>query len=60
MFTGIIETVGTVKSLEQRGELARLEIDAPQICDGVRIGDSVAVNGGCLTITAFSGGLLEF
>ncbi len=60
MFTGIIETVGIVKSLEQRGELARLEIDAQEISDGVRIGDSVAVNGGCLTITAFSGGLFEF
>ncbi len=60
MFTGIIETVGRVASIEHRGELARLAVDAPEIADGVRIGDSVAVNGGCLTITSESGGRFEF
>ena len=60
MFTGIIETVGTVTSFERRGELALLGVDAPEISDGVRVGDSVAVNGGCLTITRESGGHFEF
>lgn len=60
MFTGIIETVGTVASIERQGELALLSVDAPGIAEGVHIGDSVAVNGGCLTITAESGGRFEF
>ncbi len=60
MFTGIVETVGTVASIEREGELARLAIDAPEIAEGVKIGDSVAVNGGCLTITKEAGGRFEF
>ena len=60
MFTGIVETVGTVASIERRGDLACLAVDAPEITEGARIGDSVAVNGGCLTITAQSGGRFEF
>jgi riboflavin synthase len=60
MFTGIIETVGTVASIERRGDVARLAVDAPAIASGVRVGDSVAVNGGCLTVTAESGGRFAF
>lgn len=60
MFTGIVETVGTVTSVEDQGDLARLCVDAPEISEGVRVGDSVAVNGGCLTITKESGGHFEF
>jgi riboflavin synthase len=51
LFTGIIETVGTVTSLARSGELARIEIEAPVIATGVRVGDSVAVSGACLTVT---------
>jgi riboflavin synthase len=60
MFTGIVETVGTVASLQRQGDLALLAVDAPEISEGVRVGDSVAVNGGCLTITKESGGRFEF
>ena len=60
MFTGIIETVGTVASIRRDGDLARLAIDAPSIVEGVRIGDSVAVNGGCLTVTAQQDGRFHF
>jgi riboflavin synthase len=60
MFTGIIEAVGRVALIESAGELARLAIDAPEIADGVRVGDSVAVNGGCLTVTAEERGCLHF
>jgi riboflavin synthase len=60
MFTGIVETVGTVASVTQRGDLALLAVDAPEISEGVRGGDSVAVCGGCLTITRESGGRFEF
>ena len=60
MFTGIIESVGRVARIEREGDLTRLAIDAPEIAEGLRIGDSVAVNGGCLTITRLEGGRLYF
>jgi riboflavin synthase len=49
MFTGIIEELGRVRSLEKRGEGARLVIEARAVMEGTREGDSVAVNGVCLT-----------
>ncbi len=60
MFTGIIETVGSVALVSARGETTRLSIDAPAIAAGVKIGDSVSVNGGCLTVIAGQEGLLTF
>ena len=51
MFTGLIESVGTVKVLEPRGsDAARLVIEAP-FADELSLGESVAVNGCCLTVT---------
>lgn len=52
MFTGIVETVGTVVTLEEKGDLLRLSVKAPEIASQVRLGDSVAVGGACLTIAA--------
>jgi riboflavin synthase len=49
MFTGIIEELGRVRSLEQRGEGVRLRVDARVVTDGTHEGDSIAVNGVCLT-----------
>ena len=49
MFTGIIEDVGTVRDIDDRGESMRLRIDSP-IIDGADHGDSVSVNGVCLTV----------
>lgn len=60
MFTGIIEAVGRIAGIERAGDLARLAIDAAEIVEGVRIGDSVAVNGCCLTVTRIEGGRLHF
>ena len=60
MFTGIVETVGEVAALEPRGELTRVAIEAPAVVEGVRVGDSVALNGACLTVTAVSGSRLDF
>ena len=60
MFTGIIETVGSVGAVAPHGDLFRIEIDAGPVAEGVRIGDSVAVNGGCLTVTAAAGERLTF
>jgi riboflavin synthase len=49
MFTGIIEELGRVRSFEKRGEGARLSIEARSVTEGTHEGDSIAVNGVCLT-----------
>lgn len=54
MFTGIVEEIGTVKKIV-RGQKAYLEIQADRIFSDIHIGDSIAVNGVCLTVTGFSG-----
>ncbi len=54
MFTGIVEEVGTLvvrEDLGAQGDAARLLIRAHRVLDGVRLGDSIAVNGVCLTVT---------
>jgi riboflavin synthase len=50
MFTGLIEEVGSVLGLHSTDRGTRLQIAAPRIAEGVRIGDSIAVNGCCLTV----------
>ncbi|WP_018922156.1 riboflavin synthase [Salsuginibacillus kocurii] len=54
MFTGIIEEMGTVKALERTGESFVFEVSAPKILEDAAIGDSIAVNGVCLTVTSFN------
>ena len=49
MFTGIIEELGRVREVEKRGEDARIIIEARLVTEGSRDGDSIAVNGVCLT-----------
>jgi riboflavin synthase len=49
MFTGIIEELGRVRSLERRGEGVRVRVEARVVSEGTREGDSIAVNGVCLT-----------
>jgi riboflavin synthase len=49
MFTGIIEELGSVRSIEERGENARIVINARVVTEGTHHGDSIAVNGVCLT-----------
>ncbi|MFD2092403.1 riboflavin synthase [Blastococcus deserti] len=51
MFTGIVEEVGTVVVREDRSDAAVLRIRARRVLDGVALGDSIAVNGVCLTVT---------
>ncbi|HME72304.1 MAG TPA: riboflavin synthase [Myxococcota bacterium] len=60
MFTGIVETVGKIVRLEQSGDLATIVVDAPTVSVGVKRGDSIAVNGACLTVTTIDGGRLTF
>jgi len=53
MFTGIIQAVGSIASLEQRSGDLRLGINTGKLpLDDVELGDSIAVNGICLTVTA--------
>ena len=49
MFTGIIEELGSVRSIEMRGENARMVIHANIVTEGTNHGDSISVNGVCLT-----------
>jgi riboflavin synthase len=49
LFTGIIEELGKVRSVELRGDNARIVIDAQLVIEGTNHGDSIAVNGVCLT-----------
>ena len=49
MFTGIIEELGSVRSVEPRGEDARIVIEARTVTEGATEGDSISVNGVCLT-----------
>ena len=49
MFTGLVREVGTVRSMVD----GRLTIDAPETARGVQLGDSVAIDGVCLTVVAF-------
>lgn len=51
MFTGIIETVGVIKNATTQSGVKTLKIEAPEITDDLSLGDSVAINGVCLTVT---------
>lgn len=55
MFTGIIEGVGTVKSIEKKGASGRITVEPDFSIDGTSPGDSIAINGACLTVDALSG-----
>ncbi len=52
MFTGIVEEVGTVVSLEKSGAGGRLVVDARKVLEGTQLGDSILVNGACLTVSS--------
>lgn len=55
MFTGIIEEVGHVKSLHRGAKSFTLEIEAEKVLEGTLVGDSIATNGVCLTVTSLTG-----
>lgn len=60
MFTGLVETTGEVAALEIAASSARLRIRAPAISREVRLGDSIAVNGCCLTAVAQDAETISF
>lgn len=55
MFTGIIEEVGQVKSLRRGARSFTLEVEASLVMEDTRVGDSIATNGVCLTVTSLTG-----
>ena len=60
MFSGIVEELGQVRSFSRRGNVTLIEIAAGEILEGVRIGDSIAVNGTCLTVVKVGKNILSF
>ncbi len=58
MFTGIVEAVGTLKALKKHGHGYEILVETPdsfKLKERVKLGDSIANNGVCLTVTAMSG-----
>ncbi len=55
MFTGIIEELGVVEGLEDQGDAVRLSVRGPLVTEDAALGDSIAVNGVCLTVAEHQG-----
>lgn len=53
MFTGLIEEVASIKSLEPRETNLKISITAKLVLEDIKLGDSIAINGVCLTVTDF-------
>lgn len=54
MFTGLVEEMGTVRRVQHAGDTYEMVIGATTVLDGVKLGDSISVNGVCLTVTEFT------
>lgn len=60
MFTGLVETMGRVVAIADQPPAKRFSIEAAAISEGVQIGDSISINGCCLTVVAIDDGTLDF
>jgi len=60
MFTGLIEDTGRVVAFDRKGEAGFLKVTTSLPLDTIALGDSLAINGACLTATAKGGGILTF
>jgi len=60
LFTGIVEEVGSVQEINRSSGKTRVKIKAINIVDDLRVGDSVMVNGACLTVTEVKGDAISF
>lgn len=60
MFTGIIEALGTVKAISRKGNIAVLSVQVDKPAEDAKVGESVAVNGVCLTIIKIEKDILSF
>ncbi len=56
MFTGIIEEIGTVRGIKRGNRSVVLEVQAKKILEDLKVGDSIATNGVCLTVISFANG----
>lgn len=54
MFTGLVEEVGKIKNMQRKGDFLTISVDCKSILDDVKLGDSIAINGVCLTVVEFS------
>jgi len=59
MFTGLVEELGTLESIKKGAKGAAVRIKAKKVLEGVKLGDSIAVDGVCLTVTDFSDSYFE-
>jgi riboflavin synthase len=55
LFTGLVEEVGTIDSVREEGEGITFSIRASAVLDGLAIGDSIAIDGACQTVTSLTG-----
>jgi riboflavin synthase len=55
MFTGIVEELGTVAAVEDQGDAIRLTVEASTVLEDAGLGDSISVNGCCLTVVSHDG-----
>ena len=55
MFTGIIETIGAVRQVFQKGQQMQINVDLNRIAEDAKLGDSIAVSGVCLTVSKLNG-----
>jgi riboflavin synthase len=60
VFTGIVRELGAVEAVSEQGDGVRLEVRAPETAAAAAVGDSVSVNGACLTTVAADDGVLAF
>lgn len=59
MFTGIIEEIGIVKTVQRSGNNSFIRVEAKKILSDIHLGDSIAVNGVCLTVTKADGSIFQ-
>ena len=60
MFTGIIQEVGRIEAIERGAQSARFTVRGGHILDGIKLGDSISVNGACLTVVQSDPGTVAF
>jgi riboflavin synthase len=60
MFTGLVEALAKLVACQPQGTAVRLDIDLKNLIEGVSIGDSIAINGCCLTVVALDGTIVSF
>jgi len=60
MFSGIVEELGELKKISKRGNVALFEVQAKKIKEDIKIGDSISVNGACLTVIKNESDVLGF